>query len=172
MERTRIADFKCPAARALDSVGDWWSILIIRDAFQGLSRFDDFQNSLGIAPNILTRRLKHLMSEGLFEKRLYCERPARFEYILTSKGRDFFPVLVTLFAWGNRHLPSDEVAMVLGDRETGKERRVVVVDETNGRTVEPDNTILLAGPAADELTFSRIALVRRIRNAGINSQRI
>lgn len=166
MERTRTAGFKCPAARALDSVGDWWSILIIRDAFQGLRRFDDFQSSLGIAPNILTRRLKHLMAEGLFDRRLYCERPARYEYVLTPKGRDFFPVLVTLFSWGNRHLPETEVAMVLGDRDTGEVRRVVVVDAVNGRQVAPDNTILLPGPAADDVTLARIALVREIRGAG------
>lgn len=160
MERTRLSEFKCPAARALDSVGDWWSILIIRDAFQGLGRFDEFQASLGIAPNILTRRLKHLVAEGLFEKRLYCQRPARYEYALTAKGRDFFPVLMALFAWGNRHLPPDEVAMLLGDRYSGEERRAVVVDAVNGEEIRPENTILLPGPAADEGSRARIALVR------------
>ncbi|KAF5884842.1 helix-turn-helix domain-containing protein, partial [Rhizobium sp. PEPV16] len=103
MQRTSFSDFKCPAARALDSVGDWWSMLILRDAFQGLSRFDEFQKSLGVAPNILTRRLKHLTEKGLFERRLYNQRPARYEYLLTDKGRDFFPVLMTLFSWGSRH---------------------------------------------------------------------
>ena len=74
--------------------------MILRDAFHGLMRFDEFQKSLGIAPNILTRRLAHLIDEGLFEKRLYSERPARYEYVLTDKGRDFFPVLMALFSWG------------------------------------------------------------------------
>ena len=90
MQRTSFANFKCPAARALDSVGDWWSIMILRDAFQGLTRFDEFQKSLGVAPNILTRRLAHLVEEGIFEKQLYSERPTRHEYLLTDKGRDFF----------------------------------------------------------------------------------
>ena len=113
MQRTSFANFKCPAARALDSVGDWWSMMILRDAFHGLTRFDEFQKSLGVAPNILTRRLAHLIDEGLFEKRLYSERPARYEYVLTEKGRDFFPVLMALFSWGRWHVPQEDLAFLL-----------------------------------------------------------
>lgn len=165
MQRTSFTRFKCPAARALESVGDWWSILILRDAFQGLTRFDEFQKSLGVAPNILTRRLKHLTSEGLFERRGYSERPRRHEYILTEKGCDFFPVLMALFAWGNRHLPEDEVAMRLGDLATGKERNVVLIDAVSGRPIHMENTILLPGPAADEEVQQRIAHMRTRRLA-------
>ena len=103
MQHTCSTELNCPAARSLESVGDSWSMLILRDAFQGLTRFDAFQKSLGVAPNILTRRLKHLTTEGLFERRLYCERPPRYEYVLTQKGRDFFPVMMALFAWGNQY---------------------------------------------------------------------
>ena len=89
--------------------------MILRDAFQGLTRFDDFQKSLGIAPNILTRRLAHLVEEGIFEKRLYSERPARHEYVLTAKGQDFFPVLMALSTWGGRHAPQEDLAYLLGN---------------------------------------------------------
>lgn len=161
MERTSFKEFPCPAARALESVGDWWSILILRDAFQGIARFDEFEKSLGIAPNMLTRRLKHLVTQGLFERSRYNERPPRFEYVLTSKGRDFFPVLMTLFAWGLRHMPEDEVAMRLGDASTSRERNVVVVDSETGDEILPQNTVLVPGPAADQTVLTRIALTRR-----------
>ncbi len=160
MQRTSFANFRCPAARALDSVGDWWSMMILRDAFQGLTRFDEFQKSLGIAPNILTRRLAHLIEEELFEKRLYSERPARYEYVLTAKGRDFFPVLMALFSWGRRHVPQEDLAFLLGNPASGEERRPVLVDAANGEELKPENTCLLPGPAAEESDRERIARMR------------
>jgi DNA-binding HxlR family transcriptional regulator len=160
MQRTSFSTVKCPAARALESVGDWWSILILRDALQGLSRFDEFQRNLGIAPNILTRRLKHLTDEGLFERRLYSERPPRHEYVLTEKGRDFFPVLMALFAWGSRHLPPEEVSMRLSDAETGEDRDPLLIDRVTGRAFSPEDTLLAAGPAADDTVRDRIAQMR------------
>lgn len=160
MQRTSFKSFKCPAARALDSVGDWWSILILRDAFQGLMRFDEFQKSLGIAPNILTRRLKHLVDEGVFEKHRYSERPVRVEYRLTDKGRDFFPVLMALFSWGSRHVPEDDLAFLLADAGSGKERRTLLVDAETGEELKPENTSLLPGPAADDEDRERIARMR------------
>src|SRR5260221_7479344 len=93
----------CPIARSLEHVGEWWSILILRDALHGLTRFDQFQRSLGIAPNILTRRLDALVEAGLLERRRYSERPPRYEYVLTARGRDFRPVVVALFARGNKN---------------------------------------------------------------------
>lgn len=169
MQRTSFSSIKCPAARALDSVGDWWSILILRDAFQGLSRFDEFQKSLGIAPNILTRRLKHLTDEGLFDRRCYNARPARYEYVLTPKGRDFFPVLMALFSWGNRHLPPDEVSMRIGDANSCVERRAVLIDAATGEEVLPENTILLPGPAADDGVRERIERMR-MRRLRLNAE--
>ena len=160
MQRTSFSSFKCPAARALESVGDWWSILILRDALQGLRRFDEFQKSLGIAPNILTRRLKHLTDEGLFERRLYQERPPRYEYVLTDKGRDFFPVLMALFTWGNRHLPAEEVAVRLADANTGEDRDPLLIDRVTGRAFQPEDTMLVPGPAADDTVHERIAQMK------------
>ncbi|WP_164162985.1 winged helix-turn-helix transcriptional regulator, partial [Stenotrophomonas maltophilia] len=95
---------ECPIARAMSCVGEWWSILILRDAFLGLTRFDEFQKSLGIASNILARRLKHMTEIGLLERRPYSQRPPRYDYVLTARGRDFFPVVGAMLAWGNRHL--------------------------------------------------------------------
>ncbi|MGI0115692.1 winged helix-turn-helix transcriptional regulator [Zooshikella sp. RANM57] len=164
MQRTSFLSFECPAARALESVGDWWSILILRDAFQGLKRFDEFQQSLGVSTNILSRRLKHLTSEGLFERHQYMERPPRYEYILTPKGRDFYPVAIALFAWGNRHLPSDQIAMHLGNRATGEVRQAIVVDADTGERITPENTVLLPGPAATEQTLQRIGLLEALQS--------
>ena len=93
----------CSIARALESIGERWTLLILRDAFLGTRRFDDFQRSLGIARNVLTVRLKALVDAGLLERRRYQERPERYEYRLTEKGIDLWPVLVTLMRFGDKH---------------------------------------------------------------------
>lgn len=93
----------CPISGSLLRVGDRWTVLILRDCFYGASRFDQFQQSLGIAPSILTRRLNSLVRQGLLRRSQYQQRPPRFEYLLTEAGRDFRPVLLALGAWGRRH---------------------------------------------------------------------
>src|SRR5580765_5193185 len=103
MQRKSFGDMQCRIAGSLERVGEWWSMVILRDALHGLTRFDQFQKSLGIAPNMLTRRLNALVESGLLERRRYSERPPRDEYVLTARGRDFRPVLLSLMAWGNRH---------------------------------------------------------------------
>jgi DNA-binding HxlR family transcriptional regulator len=95
----------CSIARALEAIGDRWTLLVIRDAFHGVRRFDDFQERLGVARNVLSDRLTRLVDDGILEKRPYQERPQRFEYRLTSKGVDLFPVMVSLMKWGDRHAP-------------------------------------------------------------------
>jgi len=95
---------QCSVARALEVVGERWTILILRDAFLGVRRFDDFQRSLGIARNVLNTRLQRLVEAGLLERRRYQERPERFEYRLTEKGLDLWPAIVALMQWGDRHL--------------------------------------------------------------------
>src|ERR1700741_3244426 len=107
MRRKSFGNMQCPIARSLDRVGEWWSILILRDAFYGSTRFDEFQKSLGIAPNMLTRRLTGLVEAGLMAKRRYSERPERFEYVLTECGWDFRPVMLSMMVWGNRHFAKD-----------------------------------------------------------------
>src|SRR5580658_8531531 len=98
MRHTSFETMQCPIARGLERVGEWWSILILRDAFRGMTRFDEFRVSLGVAPNILTRRLTGLVEAGLLERRRYSEHPPRDEYVLTERGRDFRPVLLAMLA--------------------------------------------------------------------------
>jgi DNA-binding HxlR family transcriptional regulator len=102
MKRTSFAGMDCSVARTLEVIGEWWTLLILRDAFLGVRRFDDFQRDLGIARNVLTDRLQSLVDHGVLERRIYQERPERFEYHLTEKGRDLFPVLVSMMRWGDR----------------------------------------------------------------------
>lgn len=121
---------RCPIARGLDAVGDAWSILILRDAHRGLTRFDQFRQNLGIAPTMLTRRLASLMADGLLEKRLYSERPPREEYVLTAAGRDFLPVLMMIGAWAQRNRGVDLARFV--DDTTGLEIEPIAVDAVSG----------------------------------------
>jgi DNA-binding HxlR family transcriptional regulator len=95
----------CSVARALETIGDRWTMLIIRDAFLGMRRFEDFQRDLGVARNVLSDRLGRLVDDGILERSPYQERPERFEYRLTEKGIDLWPVLVSLMKWGDRHAP-------------------------------------------------------------------
>ena len=133
MRRKSFGDMPCPVARGLERVGEWWSILILRDALRGLTRFDEFQRNLGIAPNMLARRLDGLVAAGLLERRRYSERPPRDEYLPTAAGRDFRPVIQALLAWGNRHFPPDNAVVRIVDRETGLEADPVLVDRVSGR---------------------------------------
>lgn len=103
MLRSTYPDQVCSVARALEVVGERWTLLIVRDALLGLRRFDEFQRSLGVAPNILSKRLERLCEEGLLERRVYAERPPRHEYVLTDKGRDLGTVVIMLMKWGDRH---------------------------------------------------------------------
>ena len=127
-------DSPCPIARSLACMGDSWSILILRDAAFGLTRFDQFRTSLGIAPSILTRRLAVLTEEGLLEKRRYSERPPRDEYVLTAAGRDFRPVLFMIGAWGRRHRGGGKLTRFV-DAETGEEIMPIAVDASNGAKI-------------------------------------
>ena len=151
---------ECPAARALETVGEWWSILILRDAFQGVTRFDEFQESLGIAPNILSRRLGHLTAAGMFARRRYNDRPPRYEYVLTPKGRDFFPVIVALFTWGNKHLAPKGESIMLASRADIRPLHPIMVDAVDMRAITPANTVVIPGPRASRGMRSRIASLK------------
>ena len=133
MRRKSFDGMTCPIARSLERVGEWWSILILRDAFHGATRFEQFQKSLDIAPNMLTRRLAALVEAGLLERRRYSERPPRDEYVLTERGRDFRPVLWSLLAWGNKHFAPEGPSVVIVDGETGAVADPVLVDRASGR---------------------------------------
>jgi DNA-binding HxlR family transcriptional regulator len=129
MQRTSFESLDCPVARALECIGEWWSLLILRDAFLGAARFDDFQKGLGIAPNMLARRLRSLTARGLLDRRQYSDRPPRFEYVLTDSGRELFPVLASLGTWGLRHAVQDTTVRI-ADRRSGAVLDPIVVDRT------------------------------------------
>jgi DNA-binding HxlR family transcriptional regulator len=138
MRRTRFDRWPCPIARATDLVGDWWTPIILRNAFLGQRRFDQFQESLGVPRAILARRLARLVEEGLLERVLYEQRPPRYEYRLTEKGRAFWDVLAALWRYGEDWLwdEGSEPPVRLLDRETGRVVRPVVVDEATGNRLD------------------------------------
>lgn len=166
MQRTSFEDMHCPIARSLERVGEWWSILILRDAFYGMTRFDEFQKSLGIAPNMLSRRLAGLVEQGLLERRQYSEKPPRHEYFLTDKGRDFRPVLWALLAWGNRHFSPEGEYVMVADRETGERVEPALVDKATGRLLTEEQFESVPGPAADERVMARFERRRQKRMTG------
>lgn len=166
MRRKSFGDMQCPIARSLERVGEWWSMLILRDASLGLSRFDQFQESLGIAPNILARRLKGLVEAGLLERRRYSDRPPRDEYVLTQAGHDFRPVLWAFVAWGNKHFAPEGPSVVIVDSKTGAEADPMLVDRLSGRPLVPPDFHSAAGPAAGARTRRRHPGVLRTRRGG------
>jgi DNA-binding HxlR family transcriptional regulator len=165
MQRKSFGGMPCPIARGLERVGEWWSILILRDAFHGLTRFDEFQRSLGIAPNMLTRRLNALAEAGLLARRRYSERPPRDEYVLTDRGADFGPVLIALLAWGNRHFAPEGETISIVDSRTRQPADPVLVDRATGRPLAAPDYTVAAGPAATEATRRRLARGSRLLGA-------
>jgi DNA-binding HxlR family transcriptional regulator len=166
MQRKSFEKMACPIARSLERVGEWWSILIMRDALHGMTRFDEFQNSLGIAPNMLTRRLNSLVDAGLLERRRYNDHPPRHEYVPTVCGRDFFPVLVTLLTWGNKHFAHDGQRVVIANRNTGAAVDPILVERATRVRVDESNYTLAAGPDASPRTRQRYAAIATARPSG------
>ncbi|UDL95622.1 helix-turn-helix transcriptional regulator [Lichenihabitans sp. PAMC28606] len=156
MQRKSFGTMECAIARSLERVGEWWSILILRDAFYGVTRFDDFQQSLGVAPTMLTKRLGVLVEASLLERRRYQERPPRYEYLLTERGRDFRPVLLALLEWGNRHYAPDGASVEIRDVRSGHLVETAFVDPTTGTTVPLADIRVSPGPAASERVQRRL----------------
>jgi DNA-binding HxlR family transcriptional regulator len=138
----------CSIARTLEVVGERWSLLILRDALLGVRRYDEFLRSLGIASNILSARLQVLCEHGILERRRYQERPARFEYLLTDKGRELLPALAALRQWGDRHLAEHGPPRLVRHRGCGGEVRATIVCEGCGRELGPGEAETLPGPGA------------------------
>jgi DNA-binding HxlR family transcriptional regulator len=160
MERTSFAGMHCAIARSLEQVGEWWSVLILRDVFLGMRRFQALQENLGIAPTTLTRRLETLCDHGLLARHCYSQRPKRYEYTLTEKGEDFLPVILSLANWGNRWLYADRPALLLVNAETGKPVDLELVDRRTGHAVRPGSVMLKPGPAAQGPLRSALASPR------------
>lgn len=142
MKRTRLEESTCPVARSLDIIGDWWSLLIVRDALRGIKRFGEFQKSLGIAKNMLTTRLKLLVDEGILRLQPASDGSAWQEYVLTDKGRALQTVLVALSQWGNEFLfAENECGTVLVDREQRKPLRKLLLIADDGRELTPEEIV-------------------------------
>ncbi len=138
MRRTRFDDAPCPIARTTDLVGDWWTPIIMREAFLGARRFDEFIDRLDVPRATLTQRLDRLVAEGLLRKVPYQERPERFEYRLTEQGIAFYDVLAAMWRWGEdwRWPDGEQPPLELVDRDSGASVRPVVVDEVTGDRID------------------------------------
>jgi len=148
VKRTSFEYAECPVARSLDSLGDWWSLLIIRDAFLGLRRFSEFQKNLGMAKNILTVRLRALVDHGILKTAPASDGSAYLEYLLTPKGRGVFPVLVALRQWSEEFDDRpEEIATLLVDREKGRPVRKLELRAHDGRLLSDENTGLRSNPS-------------------------
>ncbi len=141
VKRTSLADADCPVARTLDVIGDWWSLLIVRDAFDGIRRFGDFQKNLGVSKGILASRLRDLVKLGIFATAPASDDSAFQEYVLTRKGDDLFPVVVGLRQWGEAHcFRSTERHSVLVDNASGRPVIPIEVKSRSGRPLRSIDT--------------------------------
>ena len=143
VKRTSLAHADCPIARSLDAIGDWWSLLIIRDALLGARRFGEFQRSLGLAKNILTVRLRTLVDQGILKMAPASDGSAYQEYVPTPKGRGVFPILVALRQWSEEFDERpEEIATILVDRENGRPVRRLELRSQDGRMLGAADTML------------------------------
>ncbi|MFC3231361.1 winged helix-turn-helix transcriptional regulator [Marinibaculum pumilum] len=149
MKRTSFGTARCPVARALDAIGDWWTLLIVREALRGARRFGEFEQRLGLAKNILAARLRKMVADGILERRPAPERADRSEYHLTEKGRRLQVVLLSLRQWGEDHLyaPGEEITLMV-DEEAGAPLRRLRVQAEDGRLLGPGEVRLRSGRTA------------------------
>jgi DNA-binding HxlR family transcriptional regulator len=147
LERTYDAQV-CSVARALEVVGERWTLLIVRDAFHGIRRFEDFQRKLGLARNILADRLQRLCAAGIFERVRYQERPERFEYRLTESGHDLWPAIVALRSWGDRHMAPAGPPWRLEHRDCGGQVEQRVICSDCGQALCARDAVMVRGPGA------------------------
>ena len=150
MKRTSFADMPCPVARSLEVIGEWWSLLILRDAFLGTRRFADFERRLGIAKNVLSVRLRKLVEDGVLERRASRDDAREIEYRLTDKGRDLLPVVLALAQWGARWTGAEDGALRFENRHTGAPVLPIAVRDADGHELSLRD-IRLARPTPDTL---------------------
>lgn len=151
MRRHSFEEMNCSIARTLEVVGEWWTLLILREVFNGVRRFEEMRANLGIARNILTTRLQTLVAHDILERRRYQERPERFEYRLTAKGRDLYPILVAFMGWGDRWTASQDAPPVLLEhKRCGHEGTPVLACVHCGEPVGPFDMRLKPGPGAPD----------------------
>jgi DNA-binding HxlR family transcriptional regulator len=150
MQRTSFREMSCSVAQCLEVVGEWWSMLIVRDAFMGITRFDDFQERLGISRNVLNHRLNHLVDEGVLERVGYSDHPPRFDYKLTAKGRDLWPVLTAMRQWGDRWEAPDGPPIQVVHKACGEITEAVSVCSVCGDPIAARDVRAIEGPGAGD----------------------
>lgn len=154
VQRASFDDMNCSIARTLEVIGEWWTLLILRDAFLGITRFEDFRSRLGIARNILTRRLESLVAHGVLERRTYDPGRGRHDYVLTAKGRALWPVLVTLRQWGDEwETGAGNEPVLLHHDACEHATRAVLTCEHCGARLRGADLRVLPGPGLTDPNF-------------------
>jgi DNA-binding HxlR family transcriptional regulator len=146
MQRTSFREMNCSVAQCLEVVGEWWSMLIVRDLFLGITRFEDFHQRLGISRNILNQRLEHLIERGVVDRVPYCEHPVRYDYRLTEKGKDLWPVLTAIRQWGDRWEAPEGAPLELVHNDCGHVAQVVGTCSVCGEPVTRRDMHAVNGP--------------------------
>jgi DNA-binding HxlR family transcriptional regulator len=152
MKRKSFTDMACSVAQCLEVVGEWWTMLILRDAFLGVTRFDDFQQRLGIARNVLTHRLAALVEQDILVKVPYQEHPPRYDYRLTDKGRDLWLVVTAMREWGDRWAAPDGAPLEVVHHACGHVTTTVPVCSECGEPLDVHSVTARRGPGADATT--------------------
>lgn len=166
MRRTSFASMSCSVARALEQIGDWWTLLVIREAFYGTRRFKDFEAHLGIAPNILTSRLSKLVEHGIFCVAEASPAGKALEYRLTDKGRELFTVIVAIAQWGDKHASGPKGPPIrIVDRATKQEIQPLVLRAHDGRALGAREVTVIEGPGATKADKKRFEEARQRRLA-------
>jgi DNA-binding HxlR family transcriptional regulator len=158
VRRTSFEDITCSVAQCLEVVGEWWTLLIVRDAFLGVTRFDDFQARLGISRNILTQRLNHLVDSGILARVRYTDHPPRSEYRLTSKGRELWHVVVAMRQWGDRWAAPGGPPVQTRHAACGHIVTAVPTCSHCGEPLEARSVTAIPGPGASAGDFDRTRL--------------
>lgn len=156
MSRKRFDDMNCSVAQSLEVLGDWWTLLIVREAFFGTTRFADFERALGIAKNILTNRLDHLVEHEIFTREAVAPSGKRHEYRLTHKGRDLLTVLTALREWSDRWVyGEDNEPLIVCDRRTGRRAAPLRIRDQDGHVIPGRELVSRPGPGASDETIAR-----------------
>ncbi|MET8777052.1 helix-turn-helix domain-containing protein [Nocardia sp. NPDC004654] len=162
MRRTSFAHWPCSFARTIDLLGDWWTPMVMREAFYGFRRFDEFQQELGIARNTLSERLRRLVEAGLLDKVLYETQPPRCEYVLTESGRDFYTIVAAMTRWGDRWLAdSDGPPLVFHHEPCGHDSTAEVVCGHCREPIDVDDVVPRPGPGYPAKLLTRPDVRRR-----------
>jgi DNA-binding HxlR family transcriptional regulator len=157
VEHKSFEQMECSVAQCLELVGEWWTMLVVRDAFLGVHRFDAFQERLGISRNILAQRLSKLVSAGILDKRAYQDNPPRYDYVLTEKGKDLWPLLTALRQWGDKHAAPHGPPVEVVHKGCGKVANLVLHCEHCNERVEVRDVKAQRGPGSSKTKRAAVA---------------